>query len=76
MRFEIYESPVHERGFGNSLTCTGWEWRWRLRTANGRIMADGGEGYATKRGVRRAIHTICRVIIGRGSVPPIVEVES
>lgn len=26
------------------------EFRWRLRAANGRIIADGAEGYRTKRG--------------------------
>jgi uncharacterized protein YegP (UPF0339 family) len=25
------------------------EWRWRLKAANGRIIADSGEGYATER---------------------------
>lgn len=24
------------------------EWRWRLRAANGRIIADGSEGYKNK----------------------------
>jgi len=24
------------------------EWRWRLRAGNGRIIADGGEGYTRK----------------------------
>lgn len=72
MRFEIYESPIHEECSGN---CTGWEWYWRLRSRNGRIMADGG-GYNTRTGCRRAIYTICRAILDRGSVLPIVEVES
>ena len=25
------------------------EWRWRLKAANGRIIADSGEGYTTER---------------------------
>ena len=24
------------------------EWRWRLMSSNGRVMADSGEGYTTK----------------------------
>jgi uncharacterized protein YegP (UPF0339 family) len=24
------------------------EWRWRLKAANGRIIADSGEGYSTE----------------------------
>lgn len=24
------------------------EWRWQLKAANGRIIADSGEGYTTK----------------------------
>jgi uncharacterized protein YegP (UPF0339 family) len=33
------------------------EWRWRVRAANGRVLADSGEGYKRRsdavRGVRR-----------------------
>lgn len=31
------------------------EWRWRMLAPNGRILADSGEGYTTKPGVRRSI---------------------
>ena len=34
------------------------EWRWRMRARNGRIVADGAEGYASKRNVLRAITTM------------------
>jgi len=30
------------------------EWRWRLVAANGRIVGDSGEGYATSSNARRA----------------------
>jgi hypothetical protein len=30
-------------------------WRWRFIAANGKIMADGGEAYATAANARRAI---------------------
>jgi len=34
------------------------EWRWRLVAANGRIVADSGEGYTRRRDVERAIRRI------------------
>lgn len=30
------------------------EWRWRLIAPNGRILADSGEGYASRANARRA----------------------
>ena len=30
------------------------EWRWRITAANGNIIADGGEGYATRSSAIRA----------------------
>jgi len=40
--FELYEDA-------------GGEWRWRLRHQNGNVIADSGEGYASKSGARDAI---------------------
>lgn len=37
---------------------TAGDWRWRLRAANGRIVADSAEGYASKRNARRAITSL------------------
>lgn len=34
------------------------EWRWRARARNGRIVADGGEGYSTLSNARRAARRI------------------
>jgi uncharacterized protein YegP (UPF0339 family) len=34
------------------------EWRWRLRAANGRIVADSGEGYRRRASVYRAIECV------------------
>ena len=31
------------------------EWRWRASARNGRIVADGGEGYKRKRGCKGAL---------------------
>ena len=35
MRFELYRDA-------------GGHWRWRLRTANGEVVADSAEGYARR----------------------------
>lgn len=34
------------------------EYRWRLVSSNGRIIADSGEGYSSKGNARRAIETV------------------
>jgi len=47
MRFEIFKD---RKG----------EWRWRLIARNGRIVADGAEGYASKRNALRAVKTVAR----------------
>jgi uncharacterized protein YegP (UPF0339 family) len=33
-------------------------WRWRLKSRNNRILADGGEGYKRKSGVLHAVKVI------------------
>ena len=38
------------------------EWRWRLRAANGRSVADGAEGYQTRRGCVRAVDALYRIL--------------
>jgi|AntDeeMinimDraft_4_1070355.scaffolds.fasta_scaffold00317_18 uncharacterized protein YegP (UPF0339 family) len=42
----------------------GGDYRWRLRHDNGEIVADSGEGYASKSNVRRAMDTVRRVADG------------
>lgn len=37
------------------------EWRWRLLASNGRIIADSGEGYASRSNGQRAIETVRNV---------------
>ena len=34
------------------------EWRWRLVVSNGNIIADSGEGYASKQGAKRGIESV------------------
>ena len=41
---------------------TGSDHRWRLRAANGRVVADSAEGYASLRNVKRAIATFCDAV--------------
>lgn len=47
MKFVVY----HDAGKG---------WRWRLLAANGWIVADSGEGYATRSNAVRAVRTFKR----------------
>lgn len=46
-RFEIYEDR-------------GGEWRWRLVHWNGNIIADSGEGYASRSNAKRAARSVMR----------------
>lgn len=36
-------------------------WRWRARARNGRIIADGAEGYASRRNALRACAGFARM---------------
>lgn len=45
MKVEIYEDAAGE-------------WRWRLKAANGHIVANGGEGFVTKHTCRESVETI------------------
>lgn len=44
-RFEVFQD-------------TAGEWRWRLVASNGHIIADSGEGYQSKQGVKRGIESV------------------
>lgn len=48
-RFELYEDAAAE-------------WRWRLRNADGQILADSGEGYASKHNARRGLRSVTRTV--------------
>lgn len=45
------------------------EYRWRLKAANGNILADSGEGYTTKANCQNGINSV-----KASSGSPIVEV--
>ncbi len=34
------------------------QWRWRLQSVNGRILADSGEGYTRRQDALRAVRRI------------------
>lgn len=38
------------------------EWRWRLVAENGNVIADSGEGYASKQGAERGIESVKRTV--------------
>jgi uncharacterized protein YegP (UPF0339 family) len=50
-----YSGPVFEL-----YTDAAGETRWRLMTPNGNIVADSGEGYASRTGARDGIHSVKR----------------
>jgi uncharacterized protein len=45
MKFHIYKDSTGE-------------WRWRLKAANGKIVADSGEGYPSKQSCRNGIDLV------------------
>lgn len=53
MRFEIYQGNAKWLGAPRL-------WYWRLVAGNGKIVADGSEGYASKSNARRAVRTLMR----------------
>jgi len=50
------------------------DWRWRLKAANGRIVADSGEGYRRKSSMIRGIECT-RVLLGLDPAIAVVEVK-
>lgn len=41
------------------------EWRWRLKSANGNIIADSGEGYTSKHNCKHGVD----LVKGTASIP-------
>ena len=39
------------------------DWRWRLKSANGRKISDSAEGYSSKAGARRAVDTVINTVL-------------
>lgn len=44
------------------------EWRWRLRSSNGQLVANGGEGLASKSNVIRALESVRKNAQSEGHV--------
>jgi len=58
MRYEVYRDM-------------NLQWRWRLRAANQRILANSGEGYHKKQDCLDAI-----ALVKASSTAPILEIQS
>ncbi|SFB68561.1 Uncharacterized conserved protein YegP, UPF0339 family [Halobiforma haloterrestris] len=54
-RFEVYEDRAGE-------------WRWRLVHWNGNIVADSGEGYASRSNAERAVRSVKRIVPAANTV--------
>ncbi len=52
MRYRIYRDSIGQ-------------WRWRLVAANGRIVADSGEGYVRRRDCLRGIKLVRGAVTAR-----------
>jgi uncharacterized protein YegP (UPF0339 family) len=39
------------------------EWRWRLKSANGRIIADSSEGYSSKQSCKDGIELVKKATV-------------
>jgi len=46
-KFELYQDKASE-------------WRWRLKSGNGQVIATGGEGYDSKSGAQNGIDAVKR----------------
>lgn len=51
MKFQLFQK--------RSLT-RGWQWRWRLRASNGKIIADSAEGYFNQADAMAGIDAVKR----------------
>ena len=49
---------VESRATFERYEDAGGEWRWRLRHDNGNVLADSGEGYASKSNLTRAVKAV------------------
>jgi uncharacterized protein YegP (UPF0339 family) len=67
-KVEIFSSVPHLQWDHPGL------WYWRLRAANGKIIADGSQGYASKSNVQRAVFALMETMRCGGFVF-IVEVD-
>lgn len=52
------------------------EYRWRLKTANGRTIADSGEGYTRKGGAIRAVNCLIEAVERIGHARMIARIKA
>lgn len=70
--FEIYP---HTREDGEHQKHPTGEYGWRLRAANGAIVAVAGEGFTRREDANRAIHDMLDAATGQQPHPPILDVD-
>lgn len=49
--------------YGGDIGSAWFQWYWRLVAANGKIIADGSEGYASRSNAKRAALKAARLMI-------------
>ena len=70
MKIEIWNGSIeYQKDLGNKLDI---QWYWHIRARNGRIIADGSEGYDSKGNALRAVK---RLIKGFAGPVPVVVLE-
>lgn len=61
---KIEQRPKTKRGpHAETYVDAKGEWRWRLRSANGRIISESGEGYQTQRGAAGGYEAMVRAVL-------------
>jgi hypothetical protein len=58
MHFEVYDSAASRLKIGAGAAALAADWRWRLRAANGQIIATSGEGYTTRENCVHALNLV------------------
>jgi uncharacterized protein YegP (UPF0339 family) len=48
-------------------------WRWRLRAKNGKLLANGGQGFASKPGVLRSLKSVRKAVAKARPKPAEIE---
>lgn len=52
--FEVFSNTRRYEPHAEDIT----RWYWRLRASNGKIVADGSEGYSSKSAAQKAVRRI------------------
>jgi uncharacterized protein YegP (UPF0339 family) len=57
---KVRRGPMKRRAHFEIYPDAAGEYRWRLRSSNGRIIADGAEGYSSRAACRRGLALVRR----------------